>query len=91
VDDGTAFERVTKTFMLPMAAGDCLLFHTDGVREAVNAVGEEFGLERLDRVFLENAPLGAEAVLAAIRRELSSFAGDSSQMDDVTLLVLERR
>lgn len=91
VDDGTAFERVTKTFLLPMAAGDCLLFHTDGVREAVNAAGEEFGLERLDRVFQENAPLGAEAVLAAIRRELSNFAGDSSQMDDVTLLVLERR
>ncbi|MCU0796852.1 MAG: SpoIIE family protein phosphatase [Akkermansiaceae bacterium] len=91
VDDGTAFERVTRTFRLPMAAGDCLLFHTDGVREAVNAAGEEFGLERLDRVFLENAPLGAEAVLSAIRRELSGFAGESSQMDDVTLLVLERR
>ncbi len=91
VDDGPAFERVTRPMDFEMASGDCLLFYTDGVKEAVGDDEEEFGMKRLEATFLESAPLGAEAVLAAIQREVESFAGGGPQMDDITLLVLERR
>jgi hypothetical protein len=46
-----------------MHPGDCLLFHTDGVKEAVNAAGEEFGMDRLRDAFRECASLGAEATI----------------------------
>ncbi|BCX50103.1 hypothetical protein HAHE_40110 [Haloferula helveola] len=91
VDEGDVFERVTKMRELTLDAGDCLLFYTDGVKEAVDDRGEEFGMVRLRTSFLENAVLGAEATIAGIQRDLRQFGGEAPQMDDITLLVLERR
>jgi len=91
IDDGEVFERVTRSVELRLAAGDVLLFHTDGVKEAVDAEGEEFGVERLREAFVEQAPMGAEAVVSGLQRELARFVGGAPQMDDVTLLALEKR
>ncbi|GAA5481932.1 PP2C family protein-serine/threonine phosphatase [Haloferula sargassicola] len=91
VDDGPAFERVTRPVDFDMSSGDCLLFYTDGVKEAVDSNEQEFGMDRLEAAFQAAAPLGAEAVLSEIRREVETFAGGGPQMDDITLLVLERR
>ena len=91
IDDGVVFERVTKVFEIEMQPGDCLLFHTDGIKEAVNERGEEFGMDRLRDSFVENAPLGAEAVIAGVQRELGRFSGGAPQIDDVTLMAIERR
>ncbi|MGB0992081.1 MAG: PP2C family protein-serine/threonine phosphatase, partial [Akkermansiaceae bacterium] len=43
IDEGGVFERVTKDVVLEMSAGDCLLLFTDGVCEAVDVSGDEFG------------------------------------------------
>lgn len=91
IDEGSAFERVTRPVDLEMSSGDCLLFYTDGVKEAIDVNEQEFGMERLEKTFLDAAPLGAEAVLGAIQREVRAFVGEFRQMDDITLLVLERR
>lgn len=91
IDDGVVFERVTTVAEIEMQAGDCLLFHTDGIKEAVNDRGEEFGMERLHESFMENAPLGAEAVIAGVQRDLGRFGGGAPQIDDVTLMAIERR
>ncbi|MEP4079265.1 PP2C family protein-serine/threonine phosphatase [Haloferula sp.] len=91
IDDGEVFQRVTKVLELDLLSGDLLLFYTDGVNEAANAAGEEFGMERLKATFLESAPLGAEAAVAAVQRDLAAFSGETRQMDDITLLALEKR
>lgn len=91
IDEGAVFERVTKLGEIAMEPGDCLLFHTDGVKEAVDERGGEFGMERLRESFLENAPLGAEAVIAGVQRDLRRFCGEAPRMDDVTLMAVERR
>jgi len=91
IDEGEVFERVTRVLEMDLASGDVLLFYTDGVKEAVDAAGEEFGMERLRAVFRESAPLGAEMAVATIQRELGQFVGDSPQMDDVTVLAMEKR
>ena len=91
IDEGEVFERVTKVVEFDLQPGDVLLFYTDGVKEAVDATGEEFGIERLRAVFRESAPLGAEMAVGAIRRELAKFAGAAAQMDDVTVLAIEKR
>lgn len=91
IDEGDVFERVTKVQEIRMHPGDCLLFHTDGVKEAVNAAGEEFGMDRLRDAFRECAPQGAEATIRAVERELARFVGESPQMDDVTLVAVEKR
>ena len=91
IDEGDVFERVTKVQEIRLEPGDCLLFHTDGVKEAIDPAGEEFGMDRLREAFREGASLGAEATIRSVERELARFAGDAPQMDDVTLVAIEKR
>lgn len=91
VDGGAVFERVTKDQEVILMPGDCVLFYTDGVREAVDSSDEEFGMERMSEVFRRAAPHGAEAVLSRMQEELGQFTGDGPQMDDITLVAIERK
>jgi sigma-B regulation protein RsbU (phosphoserine phosphatase) len=91
VDGGTVFERVTRDQEIELKSGDCVLFYTDGVKEAVDADEEEFGMERMSESFRRSAPLGAETVLIRMQEELKMFTGDGKQMDDITLVALEKR
>jgi len=73
-----------------MESGDCLLLYTDGAFEAIDAEETEFGRERLKEVFLETASGGAEAAVEAVQKAVFDFAGDTPQMDDITLIVIEK-
>ena len=70
--------------------GDTLILYTDGVSEAMNASGEEFGVERLQQIFVNQPPTSARMTIEAIMQAVSDFAGDTPQSDDVTCLVLRR-
>jgi sigma-B regulation protein RsbU (phosphoserine phosphatase) len=91
IDGGAVFERVTKDQEVTLISGDCVLFYTDGVKEAVDANDEEFGMERMSEAFRMAAPLGAEAVLFRMQEELKQFTGEGPQMDDITLVAIEKR
>ncbi|MCW1926207.1 SpoIIE family protein phosphatase [Luteolibacter arcticus] len=91
IDEGDVFERVTKVHEIQLEQGDCVLFHTDGVKEAVDAAGEEFGMDRLRQAFRDGASLGAETSIRAVEKELARFAAGAPQMDDVTLVAVEKR
>ena len=71
-------------------SGDTLIFYTDGVSEAMNSEGEEFGVERLQQLFAGQAPADARAAIETILQAVSDFAGGTPQSDDVTCLVLRR-
>ena len=80
------YEQNTVT-LLP---GDTLVLYTDGVTEAMNVDGEEFGTQRLQEVFVgPNSKNGQEAS-QAVFQAVSSFAGDTPQSDDITCLTLCR-
>ena len=91
IDSGAVFERVTKDEVLHLESGDCVLLFTDGVKEAINSLEEEFGMERLADVFRDAAQLGAEAVVKRVRDSVSDFTGDGAQLDDVTIVAIEKR
>jgi sigma-B regulation protein RsbU (phosphoserine phosphatase) len=91
IDEGAVFERVTKDQEIDLLPGDCVLLYTDGVREAVDAHDEEFGMERMSEGFRLAAPLGSEAVLARMQEELRQFTGEGPQMDDITLVAIEKK
>ena len=73
-----------------LSPGETLVLYTDGVSEAMNSQGEEFGVERLQRIFLDHPPTSARQANEAILKAVSDFAGDTPQSDDVTCLVLRR-
>jgi sigma-B regulation protein RsbU (phosphoserine phosphatase) len=91
IDEGDVFERVTKVEEVHLNPGDCLLFYTDGVKEAIDASGDEYGMERLRKAFLAGASQGAQASVRAVEKDLAEFTGDSPQMDDITLVAIEKR
>lgn len=91
IDSGNVFERVTKDQEVTLNSGDCVLFYTDGVKEALNKDEEEYGMARMSDVFSRAAPLGSEAVLDRIQESLAQFTGDGPQMDDITLVAIEKR
>ena len=69
-------------------AGDVLVFYTDGVTEAVNQRGEEFGMERLSASVRRGSSLSAEKLMIDIYNAAADFCGDDFN-DDVTILVVK--
>jgi sigma-B regulation protein RsbU (phosphoserine phosphatase) len=80
---------VESTFHLE--PGERLVLYTDGVTEAFDKDRNEFGEARfvalLERIGMSGS---AEDLGEAILREVSEFAGDAPQSDDITVLVLDR-
>ena len=70
--------------------GDTLVLYSDGVTEAMNEAGEEYGMERLQEVIAATSSGGAEEVTRAIFDSVKEFAGDAPQSDDITCLTLSR-
>ena len=68
-------------------SGDCLILYSDGIVEAMNAAGEEFGEDRLAAVVQENAGTRADEIRDAILNALDTFMGDAAAHDDRTLVV----
>jgi len=67
--------------------GDILALYTDGVTEAFNSEGEEFGEQRLIEALRRNRELSSPALLAAIVDEVQKFSSRDAQHDDITLIV----
>ncbi|MBX9600610.1 MAG: SpoIIE family protein phosphatase [Bryobacteraceae bacterium] len=70
--------------------GDSLLLYTDGVIEAMNAEGDDFGLDRLMQVsgHLRGAP--PNQVVSAVLEHLRAFLRSTPRNDDLTALALRR-
>jgi sigma-B regulation protein RsbU (phosphoserine phosphatase) len=90
VDDGDVFDRVTRDYHFTMAPGDCLLLYTDGVNEAENREGDQFGLDRLESSFRQAVPQGPQAVLQQIQADVKLHVLDTAQSDDITLIAIQR-
>ena len=69
--------------------GDVLVLYTDGVSEATNEEGEEFGEERLMQVVRSSISLSASQVCQEIEHHLNQFTGSRPQWDDMTLAVVK--
>jgi serine phosphatase RsbU (regulator of sigma subunit)/CHASE2 domain-containing sensor protein len=75
-------------YEVALVAGDALCLYTDGVTEARDPAGEEFGLERLTALLRENRERSAETIGRAIIERVRAFSRLERQADDVTLVVL---
>ena len=76
---------------LTLSPGDVLVLYTDGVTEAFNMYGEEFGEERLMDLVIASHNRGAREILDAILSQVSLFIGEAIQSDDITLVIVKCR
>ena len=73
-----------------LAPGDSVVLYSDGVTEAQNSADEQFGVERLQKVFQDSAPRDAQDAVQKIFDGMREFAGDAPQFDDSTCLIIRR-
>jgi sigma-B regulation protein RsbU (phosphoserine phosphatase) len=72
-----------------LQSGDILAFYTDGVTEARNDDGEEFGPERLVELVRTYRELGAMEMVRRICRDVHNFQSDKFSPDDLTLSIVK--
>ena len=73
-----------------LEAGEILLLHSDGVSEARDSAGQEFGDARIEAAARLAIRLPAQEIAAALAREVRAFRGRSTPEDDVSIAVLRR-
>ncbi len=91
IDSGDVFDRLTKDVAVPLEPGDCILLYTDGITEALDNEGNEFGLERMTKARSSQPRNKAQRRL--FRRlidELRDFVGATPQNDDITLIAIRK-
>ena len=64
------------------------MLYSDGVADAQDAAGEEFGEDQLTEILRDAKGLAAEAIVERVFAAIDAFSGDAPQFDDITLLVL---
>ena len=75
---------------IPLGSGDNLVIFTDGVVEAINAKGDEYGEAELMRLVDRRATAPPSELLRGLLQELDAFVGNTPQHDDMTCLLLKR-
>jgi serine phosphatase RsbU (regulator of sigma subunit)/putative methionine-R-sulfoxide reductase with GAF domain len=73
-----------------VAAGDALMLYTDGLVDALNADGEEFGMERLTSAFHAASPLSAAEIVDTVMTAVRDHTGGEVPFDDQTVVVIKR-
>ncbi len=82
---GVTYDEVT----LPLKAGDVFVFCTDGISEANNDEGEEFGARRLCEIVQQNQERSARGIVDAIFEAITSFQQAGPHVDDMTAVAVK--
>jgi len=72
-----------------LAMSDVVVLYTDGITEAINDKGEQFGTDRLESMISNNADLPTQQLINLIKDGVNEFARGQQQYDDFTLVVLK--
>ena len=82
-----------KEIRVPLSSGDTLIFYSDGISEARNMDGEEFGDRQFKELLARVIPgdLDANGILEALLHDLYEFSGSTVQQDDATLVIVKIR
>lgn len=91
IDSGGVFNRVTGDFSLTLESNDCLVLYTDGVTEALDTDGEEFGMANVIKAIQASASEGAAGIITRLTDDLRAFVGPFPQYDDITLIVIRKK
>ncbi len=73
-----------------LSKGDILFIYSDGVPDANNVEGEEFGMERLVAALTEAREQTVDEILDNMFRRIDEFVGEAPQFDDITMMVVRR-
>ena len=84
------FGQALEVQEVALASGDAVVLYTDGITEAMNRDGDEFGPERF-LAAVDSAGFSSAERIRHVDESVSAFVGDAPQQDDITLVVLTAR
>lgn len=73
-----------------MERGDLLAVFTDGITEAENASGEQFGEGRLEELLVRHAGEPLDEIVRIVTESVRGWAHDPENQDDTTVLLARR-
>jgi two-component system, sensor histidine kinase ChiS len=86
--DITEFVAQTQVQLQPQ---DVVVLYTDGITEAENLAGEQYGIDRLCEVVRLNREHNAQQIKQAVVDDVRSHIGQQKVYDDITLLILKQK
>lgn len=86
---GVFSTAVYETMEVGLAAGDVVIFYTDGVTEAVNRNFDEFGLDRMCLAAETARQAHPAGIIKAITRAIEEHVDQTPQSDDITMVVMK--
>jgi sigma-B regulation protein RsbU (phosphoserine phosphatase) len=72
-----------------LVSGDWLIIFTDGLVEAVNGAGEEYGEQRMIAVLNANTGFAPDLLLDRMMLDVNAFVGSTPQHDDITCMLIK--
>lgn len=81
--------RAFHEYDLPFKKGDLLALYTDGITEAQNDKGEDYSVQRLNKLIIKNVQKPVQDILDLCMEDYTRFR--SKDNDDITLLILRKR
>jgi len=91
IDSGEVFDTVVSDLVISLKPEDTVLMYTDGINEAVDAEGLEFGKEQIKSAMKAGAPGGAAYLIQNVVERVCRFRGEQEQNDDITLVTIKRK
>jgi len=86
IDLATDFKQRT----IQIQPGDFLVLYTDGITEAFDEHGEEYGMERLQRVVYDVRNATVAEIQDSLLQTVNDFSQNIAPADDITLMVVKR-
>jgi sigma-B regulation protein RsbU (phosphoserine phosphatase) len=72
-----------------LKAGDVIIIYSDGITEAFDSNENEYGSNRLEKIIQKNLTKSAGEILEAVLDDVKTFSGDTTQSDDITIVVIK--
>ncbi len=99
VDKGTALGMIkgkdycnfVETNSIPYRSGDIMVLYTDGITEAKDPKGEEFGLELLQKTIVDSAKFTPKEIQDNLIKTLYEYTGTEDINDDYTTMIVKFR
>src|SRR5205085_2444560 len=88
---GLVADLTYEALTVPLHPGDLLVCYSDGLVEATNRAGDQFGFEQLGELLVQLAatPAPAATTLARIQQAVVAWAAGDPHPDDITVIVVQ--
>jgi sigma-B regulation protein RsbU (phosphoserine phosphatase) len=74
---------------IKIEAGEALVLYTDGLTEAMNKEGDEYGRDRFAKRLIKGMGLSAREMIDFVRKDVADFTGKKFLADDGTLFIIK--